>query len=39
MPVSYIDVPHGISPADKEQLVKAVSEAIHEAPFRVPRRE
>jgi len=30
MPVSYIDVPHGISPADKEQLVRAVSEAIHE---------
>jgi hypothetical protein len=30
MPVSYIDVPHGISPAGKEKLVKRVFEAIHE---------
>ena len=31
MPVSYIDVPHGISPAGKERLFKDVFEAIHEA--------
>ena len=31
MPVSYIDVPRGISPAGKEKLVKDVFEAIHDA--------
>jgi phenylpyruvate tautomerase PptA (4-oxalocrotonate tautomerase family) len=31
MPVSYIDVPSGISPAGKEKLVKDVFDAIHDA--------
>jgi phenylpyruvate tautomerase PptA (4-oxalocrotonate tautomerase family) len=31
MPVSYIDVPRGVSPAGKEKLVKDVFEAIHAA--------
>jgi phenylpyruvate tautomerase PptA (4-oxalocrotonate tautomerase family) len=31
MPVSYIDVPSGISPDGKEKLVKDVFDAIHDA--------
>jgi phenylpyruvate tautomerase PptA (4-oxalocrotonate tautomerase family) len=31
MPVSYIDIPSGVSTSAKEKLVKEVYDAIHEA--------